>query len=305
MKKSIQAVVLSIVVFAVVLTGLSVMAHRKGTIKDDESESILPFDNTSKTNEYTISENITGIDIDWQSGDISIEPYEKDTVTIIETGKDPLNGKQYLEYSINDGKLVISYNKSTMTALLKSLTNIQCEVYVPETMFEGLKADITVKSLNSDIDVSGFKLNDLNLETLSGNIEIVGMDAASGTLKSVSGNINIDDSVIQVLECNTTSGSVKTYTVSKDLIINSVSGSLDIHCIEIFERADVKNVSGSIEMSLPENKGMTINLSKLSGSFNCDFEVSQDDETYTYKNGQIPLNIKTTSGSVRIKKDED
>ena len=58
----------------------------------------------------------------------------------------------------------------------------------------------------------------------------------------------------------------------------------------------------NINLTLPESSGMKMNINEGSGSFDCEFDVLTSGGYYIYKNGKIPLNIKTTSGSIQLYK---
>ncbi len=55
-------------------------------------------------------------------------------------------------------------------------------------------------------------------------------------------------------------------------------------------------------MYLPENTGFTLDVEKLNGAFESDFETVKQGNSYVYGNGLIEYDIETVSGNVAVKK---
>lgn len=299
MNKPIKILVISIAIFIFAVSALCIIAPNKELIKDD-TDDIIPFDNSSLSREYVIDARISGINVDWQNGNVSIMPYEGEKITISENAQSPLKEKQHLKYELKDGILNVAYSKISSIALIKNYPKINCNIYVPAHMFDAFKAQIKVNGVSADIYVSDFSLDDLTISSVSGKIAVSNISANTGTFKTVSGDILIESTESNVIECTSTSGSIESYAKSKDFIMDSVSGKISLSPPSIFERADIKTVSGSITVMIPKNEGLKIDITKVSGDFQCDLEVSAQNGCYIYKNGKIPLNIKTTSGSIRL-----
>ena len=55
-------------------------------------------------------------------------------------------------------------------------------------------------------------------------------------------------------------------------------------------------------MYLPENTGFTLDVEKLSGTFESEFETVKQGNNYVCGNGLIEYDIETVSGNVAVKK---
>ena len=63
---------------------------------------------------------------------------------------------------------------------------------------------------------------------------------------------------------------------------------------------DIESVSGDITLGFPKNEGFAVDYDKVSGSFDCQFNVSIDKSTAVYKNGQSKIHLETVSGDMSV-----
>ncbi len=203
---------------------------------------------------------VQNIDIEWISGNVDIEYYDGDTISLSENEQSDENHK--LRYKLDNGTLDIKYIKSGVLKRRNGNLNLSKEltIYIPkdkvinnidvESVSAGINSEITVgdfdaETVSGNIIADGI-MNSADAETVSGNITFIcpqsfyelSTDSVSGetqiiipkdisgfyvTASSVSGRINADDFNI--------SGKALDYTYGAggpEISFNSVSGSLNI-----------------------------------------------------------------------------
>ena len=121
------------------------------------------------------------------------------------------------------------------------------------------------------------------------------------------GNINIDKLQLDRISIETKSGDVNVRDLEGNAQIDASSGNINVSVKEADEEIYIKAISGDIELRMPADKSFTLDSRTSSGNINCDFKLEDkvsDDNTLKgiYLNGDILLNIKTSSGNIDIER---
>lgn len=147
----------------------------------------------------------------------------------------------------------------------------------------------------------------LRARTVSGTIRVQGMPAADQWLDSVSGSIATDGAAD--LHVSSTSGSVDFVFAGRVLDGRTVSGSLEgsIDAVDRGGSVSLRSVSGSVRALAFEGLDATVDLRSVSGSVSCDFPLTVVEQKRTrlagrIGQGSVPLQVSTTSGTIRIAK---
>ena len=155
------------------------------------------------------------------------------------------------------------------------------------------------------------KVKELEVNSISGNILCSGMTSSiEQDLHTTSGRIETDNSAD--LDAKTISGSIVFVFNGKDLDIKTTSGRIEGEISSIDERGSIelRSVSGSVRIAVPDDFSGKLDLRSVSGSVSTEFPI----ESFTTKKnslegtiggGRIPVDINTTSGSIRIRKLSD
>jgi DUF4097 and DUF4098 domain-containing protein YvlB len=179
---------------------------------------------------------------------------------------------------------------------------------------------VLIKGGSRSLDVQVPSGTDIIIGTLSGSVEMRGW-VGSARVSSKSGSIEVDRA--QDLDARTTSGSVRVSRCDGECRVVVVSGSVRIgragHALvsgvsgtiqaEKVDAADVKTVSGTTELganavgrvavrsisgtvriSVPQDRSPATRLQSVSGSIRCDCDQGSDGE----------LDVKTVSGTIRV-----
>jgi DUF4097 and DUF4098 domain-containing protein YvlB len=150
-------------------------------------------------------------------------------------------------------------------------------------------------------------LKELEVHNISGQIEIrnLASDVAQ-KLETVSGSISSERS--GDLRASSTSGSIDFSFAGRSLQAKSISGRIGgkIRTLEPGGSAELETVSGAVELEALPGLDAALRLSSVSGSISCDFPVQISEKREHRLEGRIgqgssSLNIKTVSGSIRIR----
>jgi len=187
--------------------------------------------------------------------------------------------------------------------------------------------NMKLASGSGEIIVNGLKATSLIIQSSSGNKKLSDVDikenfdinSGSGKtilndvrcrklgIDSISGDITIDGLKLDRISVETKSGSVDVRDLEGNAQIESSSGKVSVSVKEAEDEIYIKSSSGDVELIMPSNTGFTLDGRTGSGKIKCDFDLGNkvsDDNTLkgSYLNGDIKLNLKTSSGGIKIKK---
>lgn len=223
-------------------------------------------------------DEVKNIDIEWASGEITIQPGDVDAIHVTESGS---NDVQPMSYRQSGDTLYIRYSDVSFKLGFFSTASKDLTVTVPrnwvceEISMEVASADVTVTELNArqfhvdtasgDYDFISCAIEDLDIDTASGSIEY------EGTLNT--------------LDCDAASGRfVGVFTNTPSVI-------------------DMNSASGDLDITLPADTGFRVSMDALSGSFNSDFPASvTNGQSYVYGDGACEITFDGASGGIRIRK---
>lgn len=197
---------------------------------------VLPDDEKSATaiegNCQFGTDEIDSIEINWVNGDVDINYYDGDKITVTESGK----SKNKMTCDIDDGELEIdefSYSKNFGNMSTKDLT-----IQLPQGF--SLK-DLEINAVSSNIEINDIDADSVEFETVSGNISVTfGSQPGVIDCESVSGDVNI------LLPKDVTGYSIRDDSVSGKVICNSKNygdGST---------RINLESVSGNYTIDIAE-----------------------------------------------------
>lgn len=260
-----------------------------------ESSSRLGILNTYDIND-SFSESVNGIDsidISSVSSDITVYITEDPDITV----------KLYGTYRTDGGKpvkLVMNRNGSSLIFEVdypkqigfQSSSDLKMDVYLPKTY----EKELLLSSVSGSIYASEF-LNDKNqFETVSGDVVVNRLLASEILAESVSGALKL---------------TVENEGSQTRLDVESVSGQIVLDFKNAFgtgktgEKANIKTVSGKVEVTLPKDSAFKFTFKSTSGSLNSDFPVtleSSDRSTVigSVNDGNGVFSVETVSGDFKL-----
>lgn len=226
--------------------------------------------------EGDISTEINDIDIDWISGNVIIEPYEGDSIKIVETASRKLTKDEEVRYFVDGTTLRIKFCKSGHRIL--GVLNKIVTLKVPADVYY---SSIKTETVSANIDANALKANRVIFETVSGKVKISCNDVQTISAKTVSGGMEITSNSLETVAASSTSGKINITT--KDA-----------------SRIDASTVSGSVKLNIPFVLGYSLGFSTISGSLHNNTETTKDGNSYVSGNGFTKISVSTVSGSLTI-----
>lgn len=300
-------------VSALVLIGLAVWFFFHVLPGSGTSVSI-GFDNLTGPYETVGSysepaDGIKSISVDWVSGEVTMIPYEGDTIQITESARRELSENEMLKLEVDRGRLAISYTKGTF---LNNMVSKRLELLVPEDLAKELER-LDVQAVSADLKISGFdvdsfalsdtsgvsELSDIRTEkakigSVSGKIRVSALNASELTLSSTSGDIELSEVQADRLDGGTTSGKQKYLGSFGQIDAGSVSGTIDIISNIVPDAIDCGTTSGDIRVTLPGDSVLDVRYTTTSGDFTSEIPIKNTGKSAAYQ-------FSTVSGDIALK----
>jgi predicted membrane protein len=167
---------------------------------------------------------------------------------------------------------------------------IEIKTISGDVELERIAGPITVGTTSGEVRLHDSQSTGTNVKTTSGDIELEGLSGEI-VVESVSGEVDVRDAANGQVTISTTSGDIE------------YQGSLSAESINHFS-----SVSGTVKATLPEDAGLGIDASTISGDVSTSFDVRDgvvNERTLqgTVGNGEAALQINTTSGDIEIDQD--
>lgn len=218
--------------------------------------------------------------IDWVAGQVTVEPYDGDTISVSE----PLQAKEKnkLRWRQEGDTLTIRYCASTGSgdAASKDLT-----VKVPVELAAALRY-VQISAASADAYVSGLEVGELQFDSTSGGLYAEGD--------------------FDILDLDTVSGDLEFYGTAKDAEIDTVSGNVIVVCAVTPNELSFDSASGNLNLLLPESRSFEADFGTVSGEFQSELPLSRSENWFylgtQWKDQPAELEFDTVSGNVQIKK---
>lgn len=241
--------------------------------------------------DYTVDAgDIVGLELRLKSGDVVFRLWEEPTIQVIERSARALDEDRHASFlRREDGVLCIEQGS---TAVGFAFFNFgvfasDFEVFLPRRLWESL----TVYSTNGEVSLpDGLEVGTLHITSTNGDVALgQGLRCQSLSVTSVNGDLDGEGAAV---------GS---------LVFRATTGDLDVSLVELPQSMDLRTVSGSLTVELPENPGFAVAYHQTSGDFDSSFELttslSRHDGVACYKGAQNPCyQFATVSGDICVQR---
>ena len=275
------------------------------------------------------------LDINWPTGQVSIAPWDGDTVDIVEYSKKALAPEHSCRLFSKDSKrlTIIEYPQNSTGGIFSKGWNAvtrpskRLEVLVPREQCHNI-GKLRVQCMSGNIRARELSGDSFTISTVSGTVVLRSISAETLDAGTVSGTLTLEDCSAERLcahsvsgtnlckgfaaekaELTTVSGSLNAHGNAEKFKVNTVSGSASLMVDQCPEKANMHSVSGSLKIRLPEDAGFTADYSSSSGGFRCEFpaQITPDRKhkkrgQAVFGNGECKIELHTTSGSMSILK---
>jgi len=320
MKKTIIIVISVISSFIVVaLTAFFIIKYFYGGQNGSLNVSNCVYDDPDSymTGNARIGSEVKSIDIDWIAGKVIIEYSQSDSVSITETCGKVIEGNDLMRWKTDGDKLYVKYVYACVTS--RVMPTKELTVTLPEK-FES--DNLTLTSSSADLTAEGLTTANLDVKTSSGKIKIAGTVTESARLKSSSGKIDFTTENCKTVIINSSSGKVdlsaesaETVTVSTSsgeasvnvqlvsgLTAHTSSGRISLTATTIASFADIDSSSGSVNLNLPHDFGMTLNYVTSSGKLYSELPLKTEGNARIAGDGKSRISVRTSSGNLYVNK---
>lgn len=231
-------------------------------------------------------QSLQKIDVEWTAGDVTVEFWDSDTISVTELTPDGSTVKEEddrLRWRFHDDTLKIRTCKSAR---------------FPKLFHNDKLVKKLLIRLPEGIDLPEFRLSvvsaDATLNSLSGISEI--------RLDSVSGRLTVNDCRADTLKADTVSGNITVSGEIADIDIDTTSGKMEINASSLLKSLNMDSTSGSVTITLPKDvPGFTLDYDSVSGKAKFPgYEISGEKSHYRYGNGSIDIDFDTVSGDITI-----
>ena len=154
--------------------------------------------------EYTVpADGVTGLDLSWTSGDVTVQPWSGDSIRLEEDSEVELTEDYRLLYTVEGGELKVRFDGQPNRDVTWRKILI---VWLPEALAESL-AKLDAATVSAEVTVLDLTAAELDIETVSGGVYARG---GFGELdfSTVSGDMTLETNETFRLDAETTSGSV-------------------------------------------------------------------------------------------------
>lgn len=242
-----------------------------------------------------------------QGGDITIRAWDRNQIRV----QADHSSRSEIEVDVRGQVVEVSTRgRRGMTSLVDYTITVPASMAIDvggmysEISIEGVKASVKAQTLEGDITLKG-GVESVNLSTVNGKIDVSG---ARGRV-----------------ELHAVSEGVVAADIQGDLVIESVSGDIDLRRIDaksvdaqtisgeiIFEGRLVdagsytfSSHSGDVTLAVPEASNATLTLSSASGEMNSSFALKAERETrrrhsYRLGTGSAMVDVETFSGDLEL-----
>ena len=176
------------------------------------------------SSDFVISEQISSLNIDWISGNITVKESEDGEAHIYEIN-DSDDSEDIMRYKFKNGKLTVKFRDSGFyrNGLQKNLV-----VELPA----GAERDMVLNTVNSDISFDGLSYGEITVNSVSGSFALTETSCKEFDLDSVSADISCDFSAQpRDADIDTVSGDVSLILPEEpeDLNIDAVGGDISVN----------------------------------------------------------------------------
>ncbi|MGM9605963.1 MAG: DUF4097 family beta strand repeat-containing protein [Oscillospiraceae bacterium] len=266
-----------------------------------------------------LADPVKHLEIQWLTGRVEIQRGDGDNVEFEETANRKLSDELTMRWWLdeetlhikfcNTGRWDIGNLQKTLTVTLPNdlllesaqITTVSADIEAPELSARRIDWSTTSGGMTAQL----FDTEHIDARTVSGTVDLTSYaDAEEVEVDSTSGDVRLSLGITEELNVGTVSGKIQVAAVkSPQTELESTSGAIALRLKEVSGACKIGSVSGAVTLALPEDAQFSVEFKTVSGSFDSEIELSKEGETYLAGSGQNWFEVKTTSGSLEICKE--
>ena len=285
---------------------LKEMAHNVKTgLKTTLKNISVSLDDNKYRYDYTVpAADLTGVEVQTSSGDVTFGVSQDDNIYIVELSKTELSEDKLARIQSQDGVLSIAQGQKFSAGSLLfnyGMLSSDFEIYLPQRAWNTIR----VNTSSGDVErEKGLEAANLCLHTTSGDIECPEIQCGVAEIESVSGDVEVSGCCCE-LRIQTVSGDCAFRGAADKLSAKCTSGDQLLRMENVPGALDISTVSGDTKLYLPDNDGFVLRYQRISGEVRSDFNLktslSDKSGTAVYLSGaDRHYSMQTVSGDLRI-----
>ena len=282
------------------------MAHNVKTgLKTTLKNISVSLDDNKYRYDYTVpAADLTGVEVQTSSGDVTFGVSQDDNIYIVELSKTELSEDKLARIQSQDGVLSIAQGQKFSAGSLLfnyGMLSSDFEIYLPQRAWNTIRGNTS----SGDVELEkGLEAANLCLHTTSGDIECPEIQCGMAEIESVSGDVEVSGCCCE-LRIQTVSGDCAFRGAADKLSAKCTSGDQLLRMENVPGALDISTVSGDTKLYLPDNDGFVLRYQRISGEVRSDFNLktslSDKSGTAVYLSGaDRHYSMQTVSGDLRI-----
>ena len=269
------AKIVILTVIALLLLGIMIILLNKENLFSTffHSKSTTIYENSFAQTD------ITEINIEGISSDVSVEESATDKIEVIAMGED----KEEIDVSVLQNSLQIKKERY-QNLCFGFCTNIEDDITVK--IPQNYTGKVTIKTSSGDNKIASLSKINMKLKTTSGDIEV--QEANDLQIETTSGEVGIIQASVANVE--TTSGDIDLGSITSKITLETTSGDIDIKSLALTKNSSIKTRSGDVDIERMSD--VYIETKTTSG----DEEIKAQNNRYANQE----LRIETTSGDITV-----
>lgn len=300
--------------------------------------SVVTFNGYENADKYeagnkTFNSGVKKVEINWCSGEIKIVKSSASQISVCESGDADLPEEKRVHTYLDGDVLKIQFWKSGLSSSVDSdkkhltvevpdgvdikINNTSSVISAEDLNTKNVEIDsvsgaVNIGSISSEnttlISTSGaihadsISSNNIKVVSTSGSIRAGSISSSDASFSTTSGAIHIENAdVANMIQCGSVSGSVNVGSLkAPSADISATSGSMNIG-IQACDKIAIGTTSGSVDITLAEGIGASVEYSSTSGSVKIEKEFYKSGNKYIIGNGGCDISAGSTSGSLKIR----
>ncbi len=213
------------------------------------------------------------IDIDVANGSVTLIPWDQEDIRI------ECKAKIYRANTIDEARA--SFLKDTLFkvelgtlrfAAQPKWMKVDANVYIPKHDYD----NVNIRMFNGPIQCENIRVKSLKTKTANGKIAAFGLSGFKMEAETANGKIQLQNSSFKELEVETLNGAIVVDGDFNRAELQSFNGNINCNLAGIQgEKLEVKTVTGSIDIYLPDGLGVNGDLKSNLGNFKVELDGIQ------------------------------
>lgn len=187
--------------------------------------------------------------------------------------------------------IIVKDNTGVIAGFFNS--NINLDIYIPSSY----NNDMKLSSSSGDININGFKFNNLNCSLSAGKLTMSNISTSTFSYKNSAGNLKANALFTKNATLDSSAGSIDISQFTGNVSSTNSAGDTKIQYASFNNNIDVHSSAGKIEITLPSNAEFNLDAVSSFGDVKSDFPVTVTGEK---KDNTLQGNVGNSSNNIKL-----